>query len=267
MATKTFVARPMNTVSEFNSQVDIIIPYYGQYDRVMQLLESIFRLTRSNYYNLYVIDDCSPNEQYIKTIDRNAKKNAERLSQRNVLTTHRNETQRGFAGACKAGYDLGESPYVCFVNSDCLIKDSGWLRTMGQSLLNLKAQGVRMVSPMTDNPVGGDPAQKGEPFVRDGDDVVLGEDSHLSLYCFMCHRQLFNAVEGFLKEYPYGGYEDQEFAHRMKHYGYKQAVCRSSWVHHEGEVTMKSVMRNNPEVVATVEQNRNLAIADMRLLK
>lgn len=268
MASKTFVARPMNIVSEFNSQVDIIIPYYGQYEKVMNLMESIFRLTRSNYYNLYIVDDCSPNEQYIRTIDANAKKNAERLRQRNVVTVHRNESQRGFSGACKAGYDLGESPYVCFINSDCLIKDSGWLRALGQSLLNLKEQGVRMVAPMTDNPVGGDPSQKGEPFVREGDDVVLGEDSHLSLYCFMCHRQLFGAVGGFLKEYPYGYYEDEEFAARLKKYGYKQAVCKSSWVHHEGAATIRPLWRDDPEKRTVMEEeNRKRCIEDMKKLR
>lgn len=268
MAQRTHVARPMNEISEFNAQVDIIIPYHGQYEKVMTLLESIFRLTRSNYYRVCVVDDASPNEGFLETIRANAQKNADRLRQQNVLRTIRNEEQRGFAGACKAGLDATESPYVCFINSDCEIEDSAWLRKMGETLLTLKEQGVRMVAPMTDNPMNGDPAQKGEKFARSNEDVILGDDSHLSLYCFMCHRQLFPRIGGFLKEYPYGYYEDEEIAHRMRKHGFKQAVSRSSWVHHEGGATIRSLLRANPNLQKILEEdNRQRCIDDMKKLR
>lgn len=230
----------------------------------MRLLESIFRLTRSNYYRVYLVDDCSPNASYIERIQQNAAKNAARLRHPNVVTTHRTEAQLGFGGACQAGYALGDSPYVCFVQSDCEIRDAGWLRGLGETLLAKAADGVRVVAPTTDNPVGGDPAQRGEPFTRSTEDVVLADDSYLTLYCFMCARGLFPAIGGFLKCYPYGGYEDQEFAHRLRAHGFRQAVCRSSWVHHEGEATLRAAMRNNPAAVTAVAANRDRAIADMR---
>lgn len=265
MATKTHVARPLNEVSEFNSQVDLIIPYHGQYAKVVQLLETIFRLTRSNFYQVYVVDDASENADYINIIQRNADKNADRLKQNKVVHTLRLAEQKGFAGACKAGYDMGESPFVCFINSDCLIKDSGWLRAMGESLLTLKEQGVRMVAPMTNNPVNGDEAQKGEPFTRSAEDVILGDDSHLSLYCFMCHRELFRKVGGFLKQYPYGYYEDEEFAARLRKHGFKQAVCRSSFVHHDGASTIRTIWRENPNIRTIMEEeNRQRCIEDMK---
>lgn len=267
MAPKTFVARPMNDVSQFTSQVDIIIPYHGQYEKVTQLMESIFRLTRSNYYQLYVVDDCSPNPQYSQSITQNSIKNAERRKHDNVVHVVRNEEQKGFAGACKVGYQMGESPYVCFINSDCLIKDAGWLRTMGESLLALKEQGVRMVAPVTDNAVGGDPAQTGDEKDRDKEDVILADGAHLSLYCVLCHRHLFDRAGGFFKEYPYGGYEDQEFAFRMQKHGFKQAVARRSWVHHEGQATIRSMLRANPNRRTIMEEeNRDRCIADMRSL-
>ena len=107
-----YVARPMNQISDFHSQVDIIIPYHGQYEKVMTLLESIFRLTRSNFYKVIVVDDCSPNESYIKAIRDNSVKNAVRNQQPEFLTAIRTEEQKGFGGACEAGYLAGESPYV-----------------------------------------------------------------------------------------------------------------------------------------------------------
>jgi GT2 family glycosyltransferase len=188
------------------------------------------------------------------------------MRQENILKVIRGDSQVGYGGACKVGYEAGESPYVCFLNSDCVIEDPNWLRSMGETLLNLKQSGVRMVAPMTNNSVNGDPAQTGIKFLKE-EDVVLSNDSFLTLPCFLCHRELFPRVGGFLKSYPFGCYEDEEFAHRLKHYGYKQAVCRSSYVHHEGSATFKEVTRRDPNGAGiAIESNRDLCIKDMKLL-
>jgi GT2 family glycosyltransferase len=262
-----YSARPIRFNNSFNSQVDIIVPFHGQYDLLMELINSIFLLTRSNYYNLILVDDFSPNAEFLRILDLNSKKNSERLSKKNVLKVVRNSEQKGFAGACRVGYELGESPYVCFVNSDCKIVDSGWLKNMGETLINLKDKGVRMVSPTMNNPVGGDPAQKGERIQIFQEDVILDGQSFLSLPCFMCHRELFSKIGGFLKEYPYGYYEDEEIAARMKKSGYKQAVSKKSYVHHEGQKTILSIQRSNPNIKKIMEEeNRKLCVEDMKKL-
>lgn len=200
-------------------------------------------------------------------INRNARKNAERLRQPNIITTVRTEEQKGYGGACKVGYDLGESPYVCFLNSDCKIEDANWLRSLGECLIGLKSQGIRMVSPVMNNPVHGDPAQKGDKFNKE-DPVIVADDSFLSLPCFLCHRELFNHVGGFLKEYKYGGYEDEEFAARLKKHGFKQAVCKKSYVHHKGESTIRALWKTDLVIKKVMEEeNRKLCIEDIKRLK
>lgn len=265
---KTTFAPPVAIPSDFNSAVDIIVPYHGQYEKLSALLDSIFKLTRSNYYNICIVDDASPNENFIKTIEKNAAKNASKRKSENIIKTIRLPKQVGFAGAIKAGFDVTENPYVCFVNSDCKIEDVNWLRAMGECLLEMKPKGVRMVSPMTNNSVGGHPAQTGEKTVRSKDHVVLEDkEDYLSMYCFLCHRELFNRCGGFIKEYPYGFYEDQEFAARMQKNGFKQAVCRDSWIHHDGQATIKPLWRSDPKVINIMEvDNRNRCIADMKSL-
>ena len=266
MAPKTFSTRPMNQGSDFNNAVDIIIPFHGQYEKVTKLLASIFTLTRSNYYTVCLVDDASPNFTFLETMTRNAQKRADLLKIENIVKTIRNVEQLGFGGACQVGLDATENPYVCFLNSDCLIENSNWLRAMGESLLNMKHQNVRMVSSMTNNPVGGDEAQKGKKTDQSKDDIILQNDSFLSLYCVLCHRELFSRC-GFFKHYPLGGYEDQEFAVRMKSKGFRQAVCRNSYVYHEGECTFRTILRNNPNAMKVVESNRSLCIEDIKLLR
>jgi len=264
---KTTFAPPIAVPSDFNTAVDIIIPFHGHYQKLTKLLESIFRLTRSNYYKIYIVDDASPNSQFIKDIDKNSAKNASIRKADNVIKTIRLEEQRGFGGAIKAGFDASESPYVCFLNSDCKIEDVNWLRSLGEGLLAMKEQNVRMVSPVTNNAVGGHPAQTGTKENRSQNHVILQKEEFLSMYCFLCHRELFNRCGGFIKEYPYGYYEDEEFGSRMQHYGFKQAVCGDSWVYHEGQATIKSVWRTNPDIKDVMEkENRKRCIADMKSL-
>jgi len=260
-------ARPVNsTKSMFDSPVDIIIPYHGQYDNVMQLLDSIFRFTRSNYYRVTVIDDASPNETFVQTMSTNAAKHSQVTNRANVFKALQSTEQKGFAGAIKAGWERTNLPYVCFVNSDCLVQDINWLRGMGDTLLRLKSEGVRMVSARTNNPINGFEKQKADRGTVD-DDYILDLGDHLSMYCFMCHRDLFNHCGGFIQEYPYGWYEDEEFAYRMNKYGFKQAVSGTSWIHHIGEKTVKAVQRNNPKIQDIMEnQNRRRCIEDIQKL-
>lgn len=264
---KTTVAPPIALPSDFHSGVDIIIPFHGQYEKLTTLLDSIFRLTRSNYYTICVVDDASPNSTYLKNLQLNANKNAQRRKAENILQTIRLPEQVGFAGAIKAGFEVTQNPYVCFMNSDCEVEDVNWLRAMGESLLKLKEKGVRMVAPMTNNPVGGHPAQLGEKDKRDSDHVILGDSDFLSLYCVLCHRDLFRHAGGFFKQYPYGMYEDEEFANRLNRYGFKQAVCRDSWIHHDGQQTIKTLWKARPETRKIMEEeNRQRCIDDIKKL-
>ena len=267
MSIKTFVARPMNDVSEFIAPVDIIIPFHGQYDKVIRLIESVYQNTRTNYIQIYLIDDCSPNEQFINIITKNISKSSSRRNLENNFHAIRCPERYGFAGAARRAFEDGESPYVCFLNSDCVIEDPLWLQNMGEALLNHKDKGVRMVSPVTNNSVGGDPAQEGSKQEKKNEIIILEGDSHLSMYCFLCHRQLFDRCGGFLKEYPYGYFEDEEFAARMRAHGFKQAVCKNSWVFHHGMSTIKSVWIAEPEARDVMEkENRERCIQDIKNL-
>lgn len=264
----TITSRPIAIDSNFTSPVSIIIPYHSKYELLMELLSSIFRFTRSNYYDVCVVDDNSPNVDFFHTLNRNATKNAEKRKSTLNFKAVRLPEQKGFAGALRAGFEATESPYVCFMNSDCRVEDISWLRNMGECLLQLKSQGVRMVSPMTNNSADGHPSQQADKFFRSPDHVVLDTEEYLSLYCFMCHRELFAHCGGFLKEYPFGNFEDQEIAARMQKYGFKQAVCRNSWVYHKGAATIHELQRAHPKLRKVMnEENRQRCIEDLQKLK
>lgn len=260
-------SRPMSYVPFSRSQVDIIIPFHGQYEKVTRLVESILLVTKSNPYHITLVDDASPNKnfkeeintQFIKTTPNGVKPQ---------VSVIRSDTQVGFGGALRIGYDATELPWVCFMHSDTVVEDQNWLIALGQSLLRWKEEGkpVKMVSARSNNPGEGVSSVLKAELREKGPDRIIGEKEYLPLFCAMCHRELFFAVNGFIKPYPYAFYEDVEFAARMNAYGYRQGVCGTSWVHHDGSATIDTLCKQDKSVAVAMEENRTRCIRDLKLL-
>lgn len=229
-------------------------------------MQSILLVTKSNPYQITLVDDCSNNSNFVEEISDEFKKNTPSGVKPQVQCV-RTDHHMGFGGACREGYDHTEQPWVCFLHSDCMIEDQNWLISMGQSLMNWKKEGVpvKMVSARTNNP-GDDvssflKADSKEPI----DDVVL-QEGHLPLYCAMCHRDLFYHIGGFIKPYPYAWYEDVELAARMQYYGFRQGICGKSWVRHKGSATIDFVWEQIEDSKLVMEENRNRCIRDLKTL-
>jgi GT2 family glycosyltransferase len=241
----------------FNREsVDIIIPFHGAYKNTSKLIETILFTTRSNPYQICLVDDCSPNTHYI-----------ELLRKAPQMVVHRTPTHLGFGGALQFGFERTEQPWVIFMHSDCVISDAGWMIEMGRSLLKWREEGVpvRMVSARSNNP-GGGPSQLRSNSKSHTKDIVV-EEGHLPLYCAMCDRGLFNQIGGFIKNYPLAYYEDEELAFRMNKYGIKQGICGKSWVQHEGGKTISYVCKKNPKAKEIMEGNRQRCVLDMSIVK
>lgn len=233
------------------SRVDIIVPFHGQYKRLISLIESVLRL-RTNPYLLTLVDDGSPNVGFLKQIEKVPQLNRIRL-----------EKQVGFGAALKAGFDATKQPFVMFMHSDCEALDPSWMLSLGQTLLSLEGQGVGMVSARSDNPLCED-----ERFVAKmnttSEHVILEKGESMPLYCAMCRRDLFGKIGGFIKEYPYAMYEDQELSYRMGSRGIKQAISGTSWVKHHGNATVGEVSRFNPLALDEMEKNYERCVEDMK---
>ncbi len=262
----------------FFSNVSIIIPFHGQYQFVVKLIESIFQYTKSNWYEICLVDDCSPNGSLHEVQDDEKEGLIHLLSKLRSSNNQpsvkciRSDKHIGFGAACELGYRNSSYPWTVFMNSDCEIRDINWLKNLGLSMLHLKDKGVKMIAPRTNNCVGGDLRMEidRESYLsqikQETSDIIL-DDSYLSLYCFMCHRDLFYHINGFIKHYPYGWCEDEEIAARIKKYGFKQAICKSSWIYHKGEVTVRNLWRSNQEARKIMENNTFRLQADLKQLE
>ena len=253
MANLTKRARPIQENVYSKCRVDILIPFHGQYQKVYKLCETIWKTLRLNYaYRICLIDDCSPNAHFYEGF-----KDAPRT------LAIRNETQLGFGGALNAGLQATENPWVVIMHSDCLPHDQFWLLELIKSYENLSKSKVVMVSPRTDNPGDGTEHTLKGKHTDVIPDMVL-ETGFLPLYCALFNRELVDSIGGFMKQYPYAFYENEEFAYRIRKRGFKQGVSGRSWIHHDGWLTIEQVCRSNPEAKKIMEGNRDRCISDMR---
>jgi len=237
---KLFKSRPVkeafyhpqvNPRGFYMAPVDIIIPFHGEHGRVSRLVESIFSTVRTNRYQISLVDDGSPNENFVKEF-------------KNIpgVVTFRSKEQKGFGSAVNLGLKNTKQPFVLILHSDVVVSGNTWLFNLGVSLNAMRDDAVRMVSPLTDNSLGDESLRglKNKTSV----DRVMPEGSFLPMYCVLCSRGLFSRV-GELKEFPYyAGGEAEEFAVRMFSKGYRQGICGSSWVHHDGRGTLRNYDNN-----------------------
>lgn len=219
------------------SEIEIIIPFHDECGKVANLINEIFKLVQTNRYQITLVDDCSTNKHFLNEIF---------TKKIDGISCLRTEKQMGFAGAVNYALKYAKNPWipwVCVMQSDVEPKNFSWLSKLGSCMQKLKSKNVKMVSPVTNNSI----FNKGVCQVKHEqdfkDDVIL-DRGFLPMYTFLCHRDLFKKI-GLLYEFPLMGCEAEEFALRMKKNGYLQAVCGSSFVHHDGKSTYKNIIKNN----------------------
>jgi GT2 family glycosyltransferase len=256
-------ARPIGERPFSRSKVDIIIPFHAQYERVSALVRSILVSVKSNPYQITLVDDCSDNESFGEEIEKEFSKNTPQ-GYKPQLRYIRNEKQVGFGGALRAGFEATEHPWVLFMHSDCVVEDPNFMIDLGNSLLSWKNQGVpvKMVSARSNNPGDCDEARAGR--LDKGDKDIVLDGVTMPLFCAMCNRDLFRHIGGFIKEYPFAWYEDEELAHRMRSRGFLQGVSSKAWIYHHGASTVRYMWENRPESREVMESNRERCIEDIR---
>lgn len=199
------------------SPIDIIIPCRNNHGMVSRLVEGIFNTVHTNRYQISIVDDGGDNAGYVTE-----------YSDIPGVVTHRHSKEQGYAECFMTALKSTEQPWVLYVEPEIKPMTNNWLLHLGQTLLSVKDRGVKMVGPRMDHiDEGADTRQQvAKSNGLEGTDVIL-EDTHLSLYCFLCHRELLGRI-GLPKEWT-----SLELARLVRGRGFGQSICATSWVHHE----------------------------------
>ena len=221
----------------FDGDVEIIIPFHGAHAHVSKIIQTLFNTIYSNKYLVTLVDDGSKNSNYYNQIQ------GANIPGLRIL---RKEKNTGFGSAINFAlsnpFKFSKSekiiPYIVVVHSDVLFSSKDWLFNLGSCLEKMKHDGVKMVSPLTNNPVEDMKRLISKNKNPNEEDFVLSEEEFLPMYCSLFHRDLIKYVS-FPESNPSESSEARELASSMRSKGFFQAVCGKSWVYHEGRVTTK----------------------------
>ena len=223
--------------------IDVVIPVYGQTALFKKCLETLG--TSSAPFNLYVVDDATPNKDDASMIEVIAREHGAKFFRR--------KTNGGFAKTVNFGVQKGTSPFICLLNSDVMLRPDA-LEIM---LKEFEDPSVGVVGPMLVFPSDsewGSPGKiqhigisfniKGMPFHPflgwpiDSERAVVRRDflQAVTGACLMTRRSLWKSVNGMPEAYGRGTFEDIEYCIAVASHG-KKIVCNpaANGIHYTGQ--------------------------------
>lgn len=214
-------------------KIDIVFIRYNCKDMEQKALDSIISITNRNNISCRIFD--------IDNYD------AEKKTNIKSLTTWWNELTNN-----------NESDYVCYINTDTIIRDPEWLNKMCDILKSDPR--IAAVGPMTNT------SYLPEQLVSDskyksvtskpGRQYKIVQD--LSGFCFLLKKSVWRRLGGFNPKFTFYGAET-EFFHRVNLSGLKVAVCENTFVYHEGAASLREAEKRG-EMSEEAERNKGRAL-------
>lgn len=232
----------------------IIVTYNGLQEYTIPCLESIFRRTHGEDFEVVVVDNNSSDgtPSYL----------TELATREPHLKCVLNATNRGFAGGNNDGIRVATGSVIVLLNNDTQVSE-GWLTTMRSALL--ADQSIGLLGPVS-NAVGNEqkifiqsstPADilaEGEQWTRQAAGVFF-ETERLGFFCVALRRDLLETVGVLDEAYDLGFYEDDDYCIRVRQAGFR-LICREDvFIYHRGSASFDKVPRRTKELL---QKNRRL---------
>lgn len=237
---KTFKYSINTNIQDFF--VDIVIPFRDQCNKVCNLVESLLQKVKTPKIRIILVDDASKNKEFV-----NFFKPFQNISHLQF------KTPIGFGAAVNHGVKKAESSVVCIMHNDVNITEPMFLNNMCKDFFSLQKDNVASICSVTNNPMSEklsvikrQSSENAEPFILN--------NCFSPFICTLVHKQLFEVCGG-LMELPLCWYEDHFFGEKIRKIGYKQAVSNKSFVQHEGGVTIKHLINEDPTRKNILKEN------------
>lgn len=107
-----------------NHELDIVIPVYGRPDLLRECLKSLEIAALDVDYQLFLVDDASPDKSAMEAIYNSLNSNTKILQ---------NVQNKGFPATANRGANLGKSSSILFLNTDVMLQ-AGAVRAMLNAL-------------------------------------------------------------------------------------------------------------------------------------
>ncbi|MCM3602678.1 glycosyltransferase family 2 protein [Robertmurraya korlensis] len=220
-------------------KIDILLPIYNSYEETKNCIESILQHTDSEMYNLFLLDDKSPDSNIQELTSFYANKYSH-------IKAVRNEVNLGFPGNVNNGFQVSENDVVV-INSDTLVTEN-WLKSLYESATS--DDSIVAVNPMSNyGIISGLPVTNNEindlfsyeelvsAFEKNKQSGVV-ESPLLIGFCMYMKRSALNEVGLFDAATFKRGYgEESDWCMRARQRGLKLVVAKDTYVHHIGGVS------------------------------
>lgn len=197
--------------------VDIIILSFAKTEQLWKMtqatVDSCLRSETVINFNILVLEQ-NTNVQYVG------------------CKTHHMREEFNYNRFMNIGISLTNGEYVCLCNND-LIFSKGWCTAITAAM---KEHNLLSASPLC-------PKIQGER-VRSGPAVDFGYNNHhhMSGWCIMCDRKLFEIIGKIDDEFPFW-FADNIYSEQLKKHKVQHALVRKSVVTHIGSSTLKSISK------------------------
>jgi FkbM family methyltransferase len=232
------LARDIQLRPAQSPSIDIVVPVYGQARETMNCLFHVLNAQQKTAYELVVIDDCGP--------DPDLSRDLERLAALKLITLLTNERNLGFVATVNRGMELHNNRDVLLLNSDTAVHNDWLDRIVAFAGSN---PNVGTITPLSNNAT----ICSYPNFVSDNDNELEIDDASLDRiaarvnagksveiptavgFCMYISRACIDNVGLFDVETFGRGYgEENDFCRRAVKKGWSNVLIGNVFVRHYG---------------------------------
>lgn len=139
----------------------------------------------------------------------------------------------GYPAAMNAGVASASGEFVCLLNNDAEVTQTGWDARL---VSVLEAVPAAVVAPVTDRVAH--PGQRAVgPVAVSQAELLLTDAVHF--VCVVMRRRTFVDLGGLDERFGLGNYEDNDFCRRVRNAGGRLVIDPGVWMRHECHATMR----------------------------